>query len=290
MLKIENERLYLREQIMLKIIAMVVITLTIFISRTTFAAQDFQYIPGSKIKAKISSSNINRIEFGKIGIAQIIGDESKYKIIADNKAQNIFLLPKVSANQTLELALVNFSGDVADLLLKVEDIEGQVVRISTNNFYNNSTFSSSSYNSSNSSSGSCPHSSSDSFTNHLSCNLSNNSVHSSITTQEQEIAKMMRSMISGKEDKYYVTRVKRKIDRLRSIGLLIEQDRIYRYDKLIGARLVVTNKKSRKPVYLRESGFSNLFDFCLATTIEKTALPPKAKGFVWIVAREQDHD
>ena len=36
--------------------------------------------------------------------------------------------------------------------------------------------------------------------------------------------------------------------------------------------------------------FNNLFDFCLATTIEKTILSPKAKGFVWVVAKEQDDD
>lgn len=285
MLIIENARLHLRTQIMfkiIKIIAMIVMLLIVLIARTTFAAQEFEYIPGNKIKAKISSSNINRIEFGKIGIAQIIGDDRKYKIIVDNKAQNIFLLPKVQANQTLELALVGFSGDIADLVLESQDIEGQVIRILTDSFYNNSTF----FSTSNSS----PNSLSDSYFGNLFCNFSNNASHSSIKIQEREIAQMMRSMISGKEGKYYVTRVKRKIDRLRNIGLLIEQDRIYRYGKLIGARLAVTNKKPRKPVYLKESDFSNLFDFCLATSIEKTVLPARSKGFVWVVAKEQDHD
>ena len=74
---------------MLKIILMISMILT---GSLALAAQDFEYIPGNKIKAQISTNNLNRIEFGKIGIAQIIGDESKYKIIADSKAQNIFPL------------------------------------------------------------------------------------------------------------------------------------------------------------------------------------------------------
>lgn len=248
---------------MLKIIVVIVLML---IGNKALAVQDFEYIPGNKIKATISNSNLNRIEFGKIGIAEVIGDETKYKIITDSKAQNIFLLPKIPAHQTLELAVVNFSGNVADLALKVADIEGQVIRISMDRFYKNSSDS-------------------------LSGNLSNNAPYSSITVlKEQEIAKMMRSMISDKEDKYYVTRVKRKIDLLRSMGLIVEQDRIYRFGQLIGARLKVTNKKAGKAVYLKESDFSGLFDFCLATTIEKTALPPRGNGFVWIVAREQANE
>ncbi|WP_341757481.1 type-F conjugative transfer system secretin TraK [Candidatus Tisiphia endosymbiont of Ditula angustiorana] len=246
---------------MIKIILIIAMILT---SNAALAAQEFEYIAGNKIKAKISASNVNRIEFGKIGIAQIIGDESKYKIIADSKAQNIFLLPKIPVAQTLELALVNFSGNVADLILKVEDMEGQIIKISMDSFYNKP---------------------SNGF-------LNNSAVNNkcSVNTQEQEIAGMIRNMIADKEGKYYVTQVKRKIDRLCNIGLSIEQDRIYRFGKLIGARLVVINRKAQDLVHLKEADFSNLFDFCLATTIDKTILLPKAKGFVWIVAKEQDRD
>ncbi|WP_341762965.1 type-F conjugative transfer system secretin TraK [Candidatus Tisiphia endosymbiont of Melanophora roralis] len=246
---------------MIKIILIIAMILT---SNAALAAQEFEYIAGNKIKAKISASNVNRIEFGKIGIAQIIGDESKYKIIVDSKAQNIFLSPKIPTAQTLELALVNFSGNVADLILKVEDMEGQIIKISMDSFYNKP---------------------SNGF-------LNNSAVNNkcSVNTQEQEIAGMIRNMIADKEGKYYVTHVKRKIDRLHNIGLSIEQDRIYRFGKLIGARLVAINRKAQGLVHLKEVDFSNLFDFCLATTIDKTILLPKDKGFVWIVAKEQDRD
>lgn len=246
-------------KIMTKITLMIVMILT---SSVVLAAQEFEYIPGNKIKSKISASNVNRIEFGKIAIAQIIGDESKYKIIADDKAQNIFLLPKVLAPETFELALVNSSGNVADLILKVEDIEGQIIKISMDNFYNKSS-------------------------NIFASSLNNKWL---VQSQEQEIARMIRSMILDKEDKYYVIRVKRKINRLQNIGLSIEQDRIYHFGKFIGARLNITNKNSKKLIHLKEAYFNNLFDFCLATTIERTILPPKAKGFVWIVTKEQDDD
>lgn len=220
------------------------------------AAQEFEYIAGNKIKATISASNVNRIEFGKIGIAQIIGDESKYKIIADDQGQNIFLLPKVLAPETFELAVVNFAGNVADLILQPRDIAGQIIKISM-----------------------------DSFSNHPSLNNK-----WSVPPQEQEIAEMIRSMVLDKVDKYYVIRVKRKINSLQNIGLSIEQDRIYRFGKMIGARLIVTNSNPQNVVYLKETDFSNLFDYCLATTMEKTILPPKTQGFVWIVAKEQDND
>ncbi|WP_425360541.1 hypothetical protein [Candidatus Tisiphia endosymbiont of Ceraclea dissimilis] len=171
-------------------------------------------------------------------------------------------MPKVLAPEIFELALVNSSGNVADLILKAEDIEGQIIKISMDNFYNKSS-------------------------NIFSSSLNNKWL---VQSQEQEIARMIRNMLLDKEDKYYVMRVKRKINRLQNIGLSIEQDRIYRFGKLIGARLNVTNKKSKKLIHLKEAYFNNLFNFCLATTIEKTILPPKAKGFVWIVAKEQDDD
>lgn len=278
----------LREQA-IQIIIMIVLMLT---ASEALAVQDFEYIPGNKIRATISSGNLNRIEFGKIGIAEIIGDESKYKIITDNKAQNIFLLPKIPAPQTLELALVNFSGNVADLLLKVTDIEGQVIRISMDSFhkfYKNAPNRPNSI-SSNLPSNIQPSNIHKNLSNLSVSSLSTNPLYSSITTDEQEIAQMMRSMIRDKESKYYVIRVKRAIDRLYSMGLIVGQDRIYRFGKLIGARLKVTNKKLDKAVYLKESDFSGLFDFCLATTIEKTVLPPRGNGLVWIVAREQANE
>jgi hypothetical protein len=66
-------------------------------------------------------------------------------------------------------------------------------------------------------------------------------------------------MVLDKEDKYYVIRVKRKINRLQNIGLSVEQDRIYRFGKLIGARLNITNKNSKKLIHLNEAYFKIIF-------------------------------
>jgi hypothetical protein len=141
------------------------------------------------------------------------------------------LLPKVLAPEIFELALVNFSGNVSDLILKVEDIEGQIIKISMDNFYNKSS-------------------------NICSLSLENKWL---VQSQEQEIARMIRSMVLDKEDKYYVIRVKRKINRLKNIGLSVEQDRIYRFGKLIGARLNITNKNSKKLIHLNEAYFKIIF-------------------------------
>jgi hypothetical protein len=141
------------------------------------------------------------------------------------------LLPKVLAPEIFELALVNSSGNVSDLILKVEDIEGQIIKISMDNFYNKSS-------------------------NICSLSLENKWL---VQSQEQEIARMIRSMVLDKEDKYYVIRVKRKINRLKNIGLSVEQDRIYRFGKLIGARLNITNKNSKKLIHLNEAYFKIIF-------------------------------
>jgi hypothetical protein len=120
---------------------------------------------------------------------------------------------------------------VSDLILKVEDIEGQIIKISMDNFYNKSS-------------------------NICSLSLENKWL---VQSQEQEIARMIRSMVLDKEDKYYVIRVKRKINRLKNIGLSVEQDRIYRFGKLIGARLNITNKNSKKLIHLNEAYFKIIF-------------------------------
>jgi hypothetical protein len=245
-----------------KVIGKIILIITMILANNlSLAAQEFEYIPGSKIKTYISSSNLNRIEFGRGGLAQVIGDDNKYKIITDNRGQNIFLLPKIPASQTLELALVNLSGNVADLVLETKDIEGQVIRIFSDGF-------------------------SDNRSNLHWQPVATTQVQAQTRKQEQEIVQMIRSMLADREGKYYLLHVKRKIDRLKTMGLSIEQDRIYRFGDLIGARLKVSNRKSKTVIYLKESDFSNIFESPLATCIEKRVLPPRTTGFVWIVTKE----
>lgn len=63
-------------------------------------------------------------------------------------------------------------------------------------------------------------------------------------TDNQEIARLMRYMHSGKPDKYIVDASKREIHALESQGLKIRQDMSYRYGPYVGAKLTITNISS----------------------------------------------
>ena len=195
-----------------------------------------------KIKASISSSFTNRIYFDRHGITDVIGDDSQYQIVTDRKATNLFLVPKIPVGKTIELSIINAIGEVADLVLQIKDIEGQVITIS-------------------------------------------NELPSSHKQQEsQAIIQMLQSMMQGYEEGYYVTNVKRTFN---NHGLKIKQDKVYRFGTLIGARLVTINKSGRKPHELQELDFGQLFKSVIAVSLEKKTLPPRGKGLVWIIAKEE---
>jgi hypothetical protein len=102
----------------------------IIFSDTVQAAQVFQYKANEKIKGVISSKNLNRIQFGDHQIIQVIGDEVQYKIVQDVRGINLFINPQVVVGEEIELALLDSAGRVADLVLKVSDIGGQIILIS----------------------------------------------------------------------------------------------------------------------------------------------------------------
>lgn len=220
------------------------------------AGQEFIYKPHSKIKARISQSKANRIEFGKLAIRQIIGDESQYQIITDLLSHTIFLIPKGKVGEVIELSLINNAGTVVDLqLIPDEKLEGQVISIVTSQD-----------------------------------NISQRTSSSTLKPEEQEIAQMLRSMLVDRKDKYYVVPVKRSIRGLEDIGLKIQQDRLYRYGDLMGARLQITNLRSKESLELQEADFSKLFERTIATYIDHKILPAKGKALVLIIARERAND
>ncbi|KHO02156.1 hypothetical protein JS61_07995 (plasmid) [Rickettsia felis] len=63
-------------------------------------------------------------------------------------------------------------------------------------------------------------------------------------TDNQEIARLMRYMHSGKADKYIVNINKRQINKLESQGLKIRQDMSYRYGPYVGVKLTIINISS----------------------------------------------
>jgi len=229
-----------------KLLAYASLLLLSLYSQAAMAMQELDFMQGSKIRARIARKELNRIEFGKTGTLEVIGDDSKYKLLADKKASTVFLMPNLPAGEVLELAVINNFGQIADLALSIEDIEGQTIRIITDK------------------------------------------VTGIIPKDDQEAALMLRNMIADRRGKYYVVDVKRKIESLKARGaqgIKIEQDKVYQFGNLIGARLKVTNLSSKKAVELKESDFEGLFDLSFATSIDSKVLLPKKTGFVWIVSK-----
>lgn len=120
-------------------------------------------------------------------------------------------------------------------------------------------------------------------------NIDNN--HYVVNKQEdKEIAQMLKNMITNNKSKYYIQEIKRFINKLTLKDLNIMQDRIYRYENLTGARLVVTNINKKDKVKLLESEFSDLFEGSIATSLNKKMLLPKERAYVWLIAKEKTND
>lgn len=227
--------------------------LTICISYNVYAYQEYR-ISDDKIRAIISSNKINRIEFDAHGIAQVIGDDSRYQFISDDRGMNIFLKTGGQEEGNIELSLISQSGVVADLVLTPKDnIEGQVIRIK-----------------------SIPN---------------NNAVNSSFSL---EVKSLLRAMIRDEAGKYYVRSAKNIIDLNKTgnprTGLKIMQDRIYRYKDLIGTRLIVSNKNSKQSLILNKTDFEQVFESTVAVHIASPNLLPLSKTYVWLISKEARND
>lgn len=226
---------------------------TLCISYNVYAYQEY-CISDDKIRAIISSNKINRIEFDVHGIAQVIGDDSRYQFISDDRGMNIFLKTGGQEEGNIELSLISQSGVVADLVLTPKDnIEGQVIRIK-----------------------SIPN---------------NNALNNSFSL---EVKNLLRTMIRDEAGKYYVRSAKNIIDLNKTgnprTGLKIIQDRIYRYKDLIGTRLIVSNKNSKQSLILNKTDFEQVFESTVAVHIASPNLLPLSKTYVWLISKEARND
>jgi hypothetical protein len=93
------------------------------------SAKIYNYKPHNRISTCIGFKSQNRINFGSYGIKEIIGDESLYQLLHDSMGNNIFILPKVSVGETIEITIVSNGNKVQDLSLKVIDDFGQTIII-----------------------------------------------------------------------------------------------------------------------------------------------------------------
>lgn len=116
--------------------------------------------------------------------------------------------------------------------------------------------------------------------------INNSAVIRGDDQEQQEITAMLTSMINDCRDKYYVTVIKRQVTKLENKGLKIEQDRIYRFGNLTGARLNVTNLAKRQSRELIAAEFNSLFDGVVLTAMQQNTLLAKGKGIVWLIIKE----
>lgn len=244
----------------IKIIMLVIVMIG---STVTTGEQLYNYQANTKIKGVISSKNANRLQFASKPILQVIGDESKYSFLQDFQAINLFISPKVKIGEQIELALIDTAGKVADLLLQVADISGQVIII----------------------------------------NDAKESRVSSAEEDTQQLKRIIRYMMHSNlgEDKYYVTQVKRELNLPTGKNIKIVQDRTYRYLEYVGARLKVTNLNSKKQksfniisadtIELQQALFASLFNAeKIAVRYQKQKLKPQESCYVWLAVKEKKDD
>jgi hypothetical protein len=187
--------------------------------------------PRQSLKVKISSLSPTRIGFGGYSISEVIGDENKYKIIADSSGQNVFITPKAEAGTIIPLTIITSNNMVQDLLLEVMgdepmpqsilitvpkkiegEKEGEIVRDTRSK------------------------------------------------VDKAQSALMLKAMINDENrgGKYYVTATPRRLANTPLPSLKILQYKTYRFGDLTGASLLVTNS-AKEMVYLTEEMISSLF-------------------------------
>lgn len=105
------------------------IAFIILTSQAALAQQTYCYKQGSRIKAVISKDHLNRIWFSGKSIIEVIGDNTKYKILQDTVGKNLFITPLAAIGEDIEMAIIEAGGRTIDLSLRVSDSNGQLIFI-----------------------------------------------------------------------------------------------------------------------------------------------------------------
>jgi hypothetical protein len=210
--------------------------------------------PKESLRVKISSLSPTRISFGGYSISEVVGDENKYKIIADGSGQNIFITPKAEAGTIIPVTIITSNNMVQDLLLEVmgdepmpqsilittpKKIEGEVAR----------------------------------------------DTRSKIDRAQSTL--MLKAMINdeNRDGKYYITAIPRRLANPPLPSLKILQYKTYRFGDLTGASLLVSNS-GKDMVYLTEEMISSLFKKVELVTLNDGLLPKGSETKAFVVTRK----
>jgi hypothetical protein len=217
----------------------------------------FNYSGNRKIEASIAASELNRI--GIIGgeIVEVIGDENKYAVYWSGDWRNLFIKPKVEVGETIEVSLIMPGGHAQDIRFTALDMAPQTILLNL----------------------------SDKTSRLL---TANSEMMPQFDPQlKSAVAAMMRAMIDGVKDKYYVISAKRLLRKTKQ--QVVWQTKSYRYGDLSGAVLSVKNLDAR-PLKLAEEDFNNLFTNTIAINLATNWLAKGASSQLFIITRAVQHD
>lgn len=227
------------------------------VANTSLAAVNYDWEPGKLLKAYISSKGINRIEFS-CGIAEVIGDESKYQLIADKAGKNIFIVPKIKEGEVIRVSVIASSGQVQDMELVVKAISSQTIVISLPQLDKKE--------------------------------LEAEKIAAMLRAMKMEV----KGKYYVEEYKDYclscqkTSKNKRGNNRFNSLnGLNIYKRKTYQFGNLMGVIIEVRNV-SNKEVNLDESQFKKIFAGTIAVSIEVQLLEKGQQTRVLVIARGSD--
>lgn len=219
------------------------------------AAIELENNPKESLKVKISSLSPTRIGFGGYSVSEVIGDENKYKIIADSSGQNVFITPKAEVGAIIPITIITSNNFVQDLLLEVMNGESMpksiLITVPKRKLYHAEKY-------------------------------SNRVIDKAVA------ALMLRAMIddSNRDGKYYVTTSTRKLQNPSLPSVKILQDKTYHFGDLTGASLVITNN-GKKLISITEEMISQMFKNVSLATISDSFLSKGESAKAFVVTRKE---
>ena len=90
---------------------------------------ELDYNAGAKLILEIGYNSHTRICFNPYQISEVVGDNSKFKLIRGVKAKNIFILPKAKEGEVIDITIITNNGKTQDLSFKISNGEGKTIYI-----------------------------------------------------------------------------------------------------------------------------------------------------------------
>lgn len=89
---------------------------------------EIEYLKPTQLN--ISSTGINRLNFGDERITKIIGDNSQYSVVLTDNGSDLFLTSKIAAGSVIDLTVMTARSEAIDLRLYVKDKEdGAIIKV-----------------------------------------------------------------------------------------------------------------------------------------------------------------